>query len=166
MSRKIARCRARRDTRIATDSRHPYDSSFNRGRDKVLSLCNIGAENKLLRSLRYRDSSGSIATSKRDSRKGAFIASAESLHYFINPVGIENSSQQAAASYRSFPILETTLANELTRNLDPSDVAATTMRAPPPRVPFEFCFREEETGRKKEEERRRNFGAGASIPSA
>jgi len=102
MSRKIARCRARRDTRIATDSRRPCDSSFNRGRDKVLSLCNIGAENKLLRSPRYRDSSGSIATSKRDSRKGAFIASAESLHYFINPVGIENSSQQRATALSRF----------------------------------------------------------------
>ena len=50
-------------------------------------------ENKLPRSSRTIEILRvSIATSKRDSRKGAFIASAESLYYFINPVGIENSS--------------------------------------------------------------------------
>lgn len=43
----------------------------------------------------------SYAASKRDSRKGAFIAS-ESLHYFISPVGIENSSQQAEAALSRF----------------------------------------------------------------
>lgn len=69
------------------------DSSFNRGVTKYCRYVISRTENKLPRSHSAIEIPRvPIATLKRDSRKGAFIASTESLHHFINPVGIENSS--------------------------------------------------------------------------
>lgn len=106
-------------SRFASESRPWNNSSFNQGGKYVSSLCNIKAENKLLRSHCTIEIPWLPSLRRNVTRGKASLLHPPSPSTTLSTPSESKIVHTAGRSYRSFPILETILANELTRELQP-----------------------------------------------